>query len=58
MDKYSKIILTIILFLLIAILLKPGFVSELKANSGIIDVNIEQINGRYISRGIPVLIIE
>ncbi|MBN2324625.1 MAG: hypothetical protein JXQ30_12890 [Spirochaetes bacterium] len=40
MDRYSKVILTIIMFLLIAILLKPKLISEVAANPGITDVNV------------------
>jgi hypothetical protein len=57
-DRYSKVILTIIMFLLIVFLLKPGLIFEVKANSGITDVNIVQVDNRYISRGIPVEIIK
>lgn len=57
MDKYSKVILTIIMFLLIAILLKPKLVSEVRAGA-VTDVNIIQVDNRYISRGIPVEIVK
>jgi len=49
MDKYSKVILTIIMFLLIAILLKPGLVSNAKAGSGVTDVNIVEVGGSSVS---------
>ena len=53
MDTYSKVILTVIMFLLIAILIKPGIVPTAGAGE-VIDVNISQVAGRYISRTVPV----
>ena len=53
MDKYIKIILTIIMFLLIAILVKPKLSNEAKAGATT-DVNIVQVAGRYISSKVPV----
>jgi hypothetical protein len=53
MDTYSKIILTIIMFLLITILIKPGIVPTARAGE-VIDVNIVKVAGRFISRTVPV----
>jgi len=53
MDTYSKVILTIIMFLLITILIKPGVVPTARAGD-VMDVNIKQVAGRYISRTVPV----
>ena len=54
MDKYSKVILTIIMLLLIAILLKPGVVPNAKAGFDIQDVNIRQVGGRIVTGTVPV----
>ena len=54
MDKYSKVILTVIMFLLIAILLKPGVVPSAKAGHEIQDVNIKQVAGRFVRGSVPV----
>ena len=54
MDKYSKVILTIIMFLLVAILLKPGIVSNAKGDFEIQDVNIKQVGGRFVTSTLPV----
>ena len=49
-DLYMKIVLTLIALGLWAILLKPVFVSEnVVASTGIIDVNIKQIDGKRAS---------
>ena len=56
MDKYSKVILTIIMFLLIAILLKPGIVPNAKAGYEIQDVNIKRVGGRIVTGALPVTI--
>lgn len=46
-DLYTKIVLTLIALGLWAILLKPVFISEnVAASTGIIDVNIKQIDGK------------
>jgi hypothetical protein len=59
MDRYIKIILTIIAVLLTLHLLWPFFAARTaKAGSGIMDVNIVKVDGRYISRGIPVIVIK
>ncbi len=59
MDRYIKIILTIIAVLLTLHLLGPFFAARTaKAGSGIMDVNIVKVDGRYISRGIPVIVIK
>ena len=50
MDKYSKIILTIIMVLLIAILIKPQLSNEAKAGA-VTDVNIVQVDGRPLFLG-------
>jgi hypothetical protein len=49
-DLYMNIVLTLIALGLWAILLKPVFVSEnVVASTGIIDVNIKQIDGKRAS---------
>lgn len=49
-DLYTKIVLTVIALGLWAILLKPVFVSEnVVASTGIIDVNIKQIDGKRVN---------
>ena len=57
MDRYSKVILTIIMFLLLAILIKPKLISEAKAGSAT-DVNIVQVGNRFIGHQIPVEIVK
>jgi len=56
MDKYSKVILTIIMFLLIAILIKPELVPTAGAGSNTLDVNIQKVGGNWISKTLPVSI--
>ncbi len=49
-DLYTKIVLTLIALGLWAILLKPVFISEnVTASTGIIDVNIKQVDGKRAS---------
>lgn len=49
-DLYTKIVLTLIALGLWAILLKPVFVSEnVVASTGVVDVNIKQIDGKRAS---------
>jgi hypothetical protein len=54
MDTYSKVILTVIMFLLLMILIKPGIVTNAKAGYEIQDVNIKQVGGRFITNTLPV----
>jgi len=59
MDRYIKIVLTIIAILLTLHLFRPFFAARIaKASSGIMDVNIVKVDGRYISRGVPVVVIK
>jgi hypothetical protein len=59
MDRYSKIVLTVIALLLALHLFHPFYsVKEAKANSGVMDVNIVKVADRWVSRGIPVDVIE
>lgn len=59
MDRYMKIVLTIIAILLTLHLFRPFFYARTaKASSGIMDVNIVKVDGRYISRGVPVVVIK
>jgi len=59
MDRYMKIVLTIIAVLLTLHLFRPLFATHTaKASSGITDVNIVKVDGRYISRGLPVIVIK
>ena len=53
MDTYSKVILTIIMFLLIVILIKPG-VTPIAGAGEVLDVNIVKVAGRFISSTVPV----
>ena len=49
-DLYTKIVLTLIALGLWAVLLKPVFISEnVAASTGIIDVNIKQVDGKRAS---------
>lgn len=57
MDKYTKIVLTMIAILLTLHLFKPFlFMKDAKAGSGITDVNIVKVDNRFIHKGIPVII--
>jgi hypothetical protein len=59
MDRYSKIILTVIALLLALHLFHPFYSArEAKANSGVMDVNIVKVADRWVGRGIPVDVIE
>jgi hypothetical protein len=54
MDTYSKVILTVIMFLLLMILIKPGIVPNAGAGYEIQDVNIKQVAGRFVTNTLPV----
>ena len=59
MGRYIKIVLTIIAVLLTLHLFKPFFEAHIaKASSVITDVNIVKVDGRYVSKGVPVVVIE
>ena len=59
MGRYIKIVLTIIAVLLTLHLFKPFFEARIaKASSVIMDVNIVKVDGRYVSKGVPVVVIE
>ena len=50
-DLYTKTILTIIAIALCVMVLKPFFVSEsVRASSGVLDVNIKQIDGKRVNK--------
>jgi len=50
-DLYTKTILTIIAIALCVMLVKPIFVSEsVSAFSGVLDVNIKQIDGKRVNK--------
>lgn len=51
LDQYSKIILTVIAIALILIALKPFLPSELEATPQVMDVNIAEVGGGYVSYG-------
>lgn len=54
-DLYTRMILTLIAIGLWAILLKPMFISEsVIASTGVVDVNIKQIDGKKVNKVLDV----
>lgn len=51
LDRYSRIVFTIIAIALILIALKPFLPTELQATPQIVDVNIRRIGGSYVPFG-------
>jgi hypothetical protein len=51
LDRYSRIILTIIAVALVLIALKPLLPDELGATPQLLDVNIAEVGGGYVSYG-------
>ena len=58
-DLYTKVVLTVIAVALWGIFLAPFFeVKEVGASSGVMDVNIKQIDGRRVKNVLDVNIAE